>query len=358
MPGSGTTRVHRHRWRAVAVATAAALLLLTSPAAAQDVPPVIAAATISPASLPSIGGTVTVTAAVTDDLGVFWVEANVYGPGSFLTAPMLPTDEAGTYSGTLDLPANHAVDAVHHQIQVVATDSTSATATAYIGDVEVRGNPPFDAKPVVSDPSVAPTSLPVSGGLVQLGLTASDAGGISEAYAAITGPTGAIENVALGAIGGDRFTGTFAAPANTSIFPAYYEIAFHAVDDIGQHTVVGGERVTVAARPTGRLEIHPAKADFGNVKRGRTGQRAIVVRNVGAKGTLPVSGLVQTSGAPFFLVGQTNAGIAFSLKPGESRTLHVEFRPAALGLFAGRVNVVRTDGGQAFLHVPATGRGT
>jgi len=47
------------------------------------------------------------------------------------------------------------------QIQVVAVDGTSATNMAYIGDVEIRGNPPFDEKPTISDVSVTPTSLPV-----------------------------------------------------------------------------------------------------------------------------------------------------------------------------------------------------
>jgi hypothetical protein len=116
--------------------------------------------------------------------------------------------------------------------------------------------------------------------------------------------------------------------------------------------------VTVAARPTGQLKIKPGARNFGNVKRGRTAQRTIVVQNLGAKGTLPVGGLIQTSGAPFFIVGQTAAGVAFSLKPGESKTYHVRFRPTARGLFTGRVNVVRTDYGQPGLHAALTGRGT
>ena len=228
----------------------------------------------------------------------------------------------------------------------------------FIGDVEVLGNPPFDEKPIVWDPSVTPTSLPTSGGPVNLAVSAWDLRGISEAYASITGPAGASYNVPLEAIGADRFTGVFNAPANTGIFPAYYEIEFAASDDIGQQTIVSGERVTVAARPTGQLKIKPGSLDFGKVKRGRTARRTIVVKNLGAKGTLPISGLIQTSGAPFFIVGQTAAGVAFSLKPGESKTYRVEFRPTARGRFTGRVNVVRTDSGQPGLHASLTGRGT
>jgi len=340
------------------VATFAPLLLLTTPAAAEDFPPVITNAQISPSTLPSNGGTVTVTADVVDDISVFSVGANAYGPG-FLSAPMLLTDsDAGTYTGTIDIGPNFNEDSVNYQIEVVAIDGTSGTTMEFIGDVEVRGNPPFDEKPIVWDPSVSPTSLPRSGGPVNLAVSAWDLRGISEAYASITGSAGESYNVPLEAISADRFTGVFNAPANTSIFPAYYEIEFSALDDIGQQTIVSGERVTVAARPTGRLEIKPGDRDFGKVKRGKTARGTIVVKNRGAKDTLPIGGLIQTSGAPFFVVGQTAAGVAFSLKPGESKTYHVEFRPTARGLFTGQVNVVRTDYGQPGLHAPLTGRGT
>jgi hypothetical protein len=83
-----------------------------------------------------------------------------------------------------------------------------------------------------------------------------------------------------------------------------------------------------------------------------------VVKNGGAAGTLPIDGLIQTSGAPFFVAGQTAAGVAFSLEPGESKTYRLKFRPTARGLFTGQVNVVRTDYGQPGLHVSLTGRGT
>jgi Abnormal spindle-like microcephaly-assoc'd, ASPM-SPD-2-Hydin len=355
---SRTARPHKRRWMATTmVAMFAPLLLLTAPAAAEDFPPVITNAHISPGSLPSNGGTVTVTADVVDDISVFSVGANAYGPG-FLSAPMLLTGlDAGTYTGTFEIGPNFNEDSVNYQIEVVAIDGTSGTTMEFIGDVEVRGNPPFDEKPIMWDPSVSPTSLPRSGGPVNLAVSAWDLRGITEAYASITGPVGE-SNVPLQAISADRFTGVFNAPANTGIFPAYYEIEFSAMDDIGQQTTVSGERVTVAARRTGQLEIKRGDRDFGKVKRGKSARRTIVVKNRGAKGTLPIGGLIQTSGAPFSVVGQTAAGVAFSLKPGESKTYHVEFRPTALGRFTGQVNVVRTDSGQPGLHALLIGRGT
>ena len=119
------------------------------------------------------------------------------------------------------------------------------------------------------DPSVTPTSLPKSGGPVNLAVSAWDLRGISEAYASIAGPAGASYNVPLEPISADRFTGVFNAPANTGIFPAYYEIEFSAIDDIGQQTIVSGERVTVAARPTGQLKITPGDSQL---REGQAGQ--------------------------------------------------------------------------------------
>jgi hypothetical protein len=251
-----------HRWMAAALVAMFAVVL-TTPAAAEDFPPVVSNAHISPATLPSNGGTITVTADVVDDISVFSVGANAYGP-RFLSAPMLLTDaDAGTYTGTIDIGPNFGEDPVNYQIEVVAIDGTSGTTIELIGDVEVRGNPPFDEKPIVWDPSVTPASLSTGGGTLNLAVSAWDLRGISEAYASIAGPDGASSTVPLEAIGADRFTGVFHAPANTSIFPAYYEIEFAALDDIGQQTTISGERVTVAARPTGRLKIKPGDVTSG-----------------------------------------------------------------------------------------------
>ena len=128
MSGSRTARAHKRRWMATTlVAMFAPLLLLATPAAAEDSPPVISNAHISPATLPSNGGTVTVTADVVDDISVFSVGANAYGPG-FLSAPMLLTDlDAGTYTGTFDIGPNFNEDPVNYQIEVVAIDGTSGT---------------------------------------------------------------------------------------------------------------------------------------------------------------------------------------------------------------------------------------
>src|SRR4051812_45438045 len=134
MPGSRTAR----RRTIATLAAVVALLVPAAPAAAQDAPPAITNAHISPASLPSTGGTVTVSADVADDISVFSVEANAYGPG-FLTAPMLLTDgDAGTYTGTLELGPNFGEDPVSYQIEIVAIDGASATTMELAGDVEVR----------------------------------------------------------------------------------------------------------------------------------------------------------------------------------------------------------------------------
>ena len=114
MLGFEKAKGDKRHWLATALGIFAPLLLLATPAAAEDFPPVISNAHISPATLPSNGGTVTVTADVVDDISVFSVGANAYGPG-FLSAPMLLTDgDAGTYTGTFDIGPNFNEDPVNY----------------------------------------------------------------------------------------------------------------------------------------------------------------------------------------------------------------------------------------------------
>jgi hypothetical protein len=339
--------------RALVVVAMLASLLLTTPAAAEDLPPVVSNPVINPADLPPAGGTVTVSADVTDDISVSSVGASAYGPES-LSVPMVLTDpDAGTYTGSFDIGPNFSEEPAGYQIEIVAVDGASGTTIEIVGAVEVAGRPPFDEKPIVWDPSVSPTSLPAGGGPVSLAVSATDLRGISEAYASIAGPGGAAYQVPLEPTGGNRFSGVFEAPANTSGTPAVYAIEFSALDDIGQQTTVSGAPVTVAARAAGRLKLKPGERRFGKVRRGKVARRTIVVKHVGAEGT--VSGVVETSGAPFFVAGRS---AAFELEPGESKRFRVEFRPTARGRFTGRVDVVRDDGRQPGLHATLRGRGT
>lgn len=335
------------------------VLILTAtaiPASANiDNPPVISSASFSPTSLPNTGGLITVTAHVVDDAGVQAVFAQLSGD----LGGDIPMSYAGSdnYTGTFDIGPNHSEIPLTFYVQVYATDIDDAPADHYAGQGSVAETIPFDELPMVWDPSVTPTSLPVSGGTVTLAVTAADTRGILEVYALLaTGPGDTPDYVPLDPISFDRFQSTFWLPANTSNSALTYFVNFVAVDDAGQQASVEGSTVTVAGRPTGLLEIRPGDRDFGKVKIGKSAARTVVVRNLGGKGTFPVAGVL-TASAPFSVVGQTATGLPFTLKPGETKTFTVRFAPTSLGLKTGKVNVVRSDDKQAGLFATVTGRG-
>jgi hypothetical protein len=341
---------------AVAVAALTPLLALPSSAGANDAP-VVTNTTITPSALTYVGGNVTITANVTDDsnaLDIVFIE--VRGPYWWSVA-MTQGPDPFQWSGTVELPPNFTPDPIGWQFEVRALDLEEAETSVAAGHVLVDGQPPFDQPPSVYDPAVTPRNLPSTGGPVTLAVSASDTRGISEAYAVVNGPGGATTHVVLQPISADRFTGVFNAPANPGTSAMQYSVVMTALDDIGQAGTADGGLITVAGRPTGRLEIKPGTLDFGATQVGKRNQRSVVLRNVGARSTVPVEGLIQTSGAPYVVVGAPATGLPFCLRAGETMTIRVEFRPTAVGVRKGTLRVSRPDRVQPTLSVPLSGAG-
>ncbi len=147
----------------------------------------------------------------------------------------------------------------------------------------------------------------------------------------------------------------FNAPANTGTAAVEYTVRLVAVDGLGQQNHLD-TAFRVAGRPTGRLEVKTTALDFGVAKVGKRKQRSVVVRNVGARSTLPVQGVITTSGAPFLIAG-ASTDVPFCLRPGESLNVLVEFRPTVAGVEHGTLSVIRTDNVQPPLAVALTGAG-
>jgi len=80
------------------------------------------------------------------------------------------------------------------------------------------------------------------------------------------------QDVQLNPIGSDRFTGVFNAPANTGIFPSTTRSSSRA-DDIGQQTIVSGDRVTVAAETDRPAQDLARSYDFLWAAQGSTALR-------------------------------------------------------------------------------------
>ena len=363
MLGSGTVG-QRVLWSVCLLATLlSGSAALPSTASAQD-PPQFSNASISPTTLPHTGGTVSVSALVYHDQGtdgIREVYAEVGGEFGNVIVPMTSTASGGSvlsdWNATFNVPANPNPWDSSFYVQVYAIGTDGSVADTFAGQGTIEAAPAFNEPPVISDPSVTPSRLPHTGGIVTLAVTASDLGGISGAYALVsTGAGSPIHRVSLDAISADRFQGTFAAPASTSNADTTYFVNFVAADHIGQESSQEGPTFAVAGRPTGSLAVVPTDRDFGKVKLGRTATRNVVLRNTGGKTTFPVSGVLRSSGAPFSVGGQIE--MPFTLKPGEKRTFTIAFAPKVLGQATGRIDVVRSDAKQPGLDVTVTGRGT
>jgi hypothetical protein len=131
-------------------------------------------------------------------------------------------------------------------------------------------------------------------------------------------------------------------------------------DDIGQSASADAGLVTVAAAAPppnlAKLAVSPGTLSFQTIRVGDRERESIVVRNTGGRSAGTVRGVVAVSGAGFSLVGTGPTGIAFTLRPGESKAIKVEFRPAGAGRYAGTVSVRRNDGAQPGLAVRLSGQ--
>jgi hypothetical protein len=372
MPGRMGTLLRQHRASVVALALLATLLLALPASAAacgeeggEDTGPLITNAKLSPASLPSGGGTVAISARVEDDCGVQQVYAEVNSTeGVYISFQLLPYEDinsnARVYRGEFQVPANFQEWAVSYQANISAEDTNGAFAEAYAGEVEVAGLPPFDEAPYVFEPSVAPNVLGGGGGTVKIGVSASDNRGLANVYAIVSYPDNSEKEVWLEPISFSRFESPLKLPASLGGSPSIYSVAVFAEDDIGQTTGAYAGTVTVEPKGTpnpGWLSLEPSYRRFGHVTIDEKGWRSVVLKNTGKAGSPPVSGFLRTSGLPFFLPGAGPDGVHFTLEAGEQRKFDIGFKPTALGLKSGRLMVVRSDLAQPKLGMPLFGTG-
>jgi len=98
-------------------------------------PPTVTTATVAPAELPFIGGTVTITAEVTDDDTVATVSAQVAGAGGTDTVTLALNGEQ--YTGDYVADGNPGPDEDAYTVTVTATDNKGATSDPVSRDFTV-----------------------------------------------------------------------------------------------------------------------------------------------------------------------------------------------------------------------------
>ena len=330
----------------------------------EDTPPIVSNGMVTPANLPHDGGTINISADVTDDLGIMMVYAEVLDQNGNPNSVQLLFQGGNSYGGSFNVPPNLTDAPVSYFVNITATDTNGAFDTETAGAVQVDAQPPFDEAPVVGAITVEPRNLPSGGGAVTIRAGATDNLSVVSVKAVITAPGSATTEVELQPVSASEFEGVFHAPANGGATPVQYAISIVATDDLGQEGTGNGGNVTVAGAPPAdqNLKVTPGKLNFGRVFLGRRVRLQLVLRNSTRRSGAAISGIVVAPGTPFRLVGASSQGgatesIAFTLRPGERRTYTVEFRPTSAGAFQGELVVQRSDGGQAGFAVHLTGRG-
>jgi hypothetical protein len=351
----------RSRVGVVALALLGALLLALPAGAAacgedgtEDTGPLVTEAKLTPANLPSEGGTGVISARVEDDCGVQQVYAEINSTeGTYIGFQLLPTEalnsNSAVYRGEFQIPANFQEWEVGYQGNVSAEDTNGAFAEAYAGEIDVAGMPPFDEPPYISAASSAPSVWGAWGGTTKISAEASDTRSLASVYAIVTNPDNSETEIPLGATSFSHFEGTLELPANFTGEPQIYSVAVFAEDDIGQTTGAYGGAITVEPKGTphpGQLTLEPNALHFGPVSIGQEVSASVVLSNTGKPGSPPVSGFLRASGPQFSLPGASDEGLSFTLGPGEQQVVAVDFQPSAKGQQAGRLALARADGRQ------------
>lgn len=206
-------------------------------------PPAITECALSPTRLPFRGGTVVITATVTDDISVSSVSALVRRPDDSVAQVPMARQPNGSYRGQFAAPANSSTVDQTYGVVIAARDTSNnlrevacGTFSVILRDVE---------RPVLSAPIVAPRVLPNSGGTVGLAITVSDNLSIDQVAATVVRAGQAPVRVSLSPQGNGAYTGSFAAPANPTERAHIYGVAFSATDGSGNLSTVDAGVFTV-----------------------------------------------------------------------------------------------------------------
>jgi hypothetical protein len=361
-----TTSIGWVRVPTTLLAFVGAMLLLCGQAVAdgggpEDNPPMIGGGAVTPSSLSYEGGSVQLSAEVTDDFGVSMVYALIYDPDGSTQLIQLYQGDLNTYYGTLEVPENYSNEQANYSVEIQAWDTNGGYAGSLVGGVQEEAALPFDQYPYVVGEALAPSYLPAEGGPTTISVEASDDRSIADVHALLTTlPGGGDTELTLSPRGENRYEGTFTAPANSGPLAAEYIVEIIAEDDIGQQTRVTAGTLVVEAPPAppsvGQLKSSSRIRRFGTVPVGKAATEFVFVRNAPRVGGAPVEGTVRINGsADFSLVG-ASAG-HFVVNPGERRAFQVKFKPTTNGQQTASLEFVRDDGGQPGFATGLSGRG-
>lgn len=329
-------------------------------------PPVIQSCLLDPTELPHTGGQVTLTAVVTDNVGVGTVTATITPEGGPPVDAPLTQGSGDIWSTNFSLAGNAAAAPVVYTVTIKAEDGAGNSVSEPCGTVTVAA--PDVTLPVISNPEVTPGSLSPDGGTVTIRATVTDNVGVEQVVADVNAnlpppkgkkgkkgkrrnrprPSAVVAQVPLTHVGDNVYEGQYTAPANDTSQPVNYTVTVRAQDPSQNEATAPGGGFTVAAFVPGRIQVTPATLNFGLVDLNDTVQREFTIRNVG-KGFLTAE--MTNLGEPFQILlkkeNPTPLGdkerYFFGLAPGESLQVRVLFTPRRHARYPAEIRIFSSD---------------
>jgi hypothetical protein len=270
--------------------------------------------------------------------------------------PLLPQG-GDDYAGTFDAPPNAGTKSVIHSIVVTAANA-EASAQMDCGTVEVLGSPPGDTEPpVVTFLAAEPRVLPQKGGQVLIRAEVTDDVAVQQVVAVVALPDLPGTPVPMALKAGDVYEGTASLPPNPGTKPQIYQVVVQASDPSGNTEFADGGLITVAGPAgLGRLEVQPRRLRFGETQVGLHRRRRVTLHN---RGSGPLSGSLLSLATPFSraIRGDPPGDATFTLEPGETLTVLVQFSPTHVRRSRDVLGIVSTDPTKPNVDVALSGEG-
>lgn len=208
--------------------------------------PMLSSPSVTPDILPSTGGNALASVTAVDNVGLDLVEVVVTNPDTTESRFTMTAGSGNEYQKQLPFPANPTSTPQVYKLLFSARDATGNLTTLPGGTVMV--SPADLAAPTIVSCQVTPTSLPFSGGLVNISAVVTDNIGVATVIAIVNPPTGPDVNVPLTRGEGDEWSGTYNVPGNTGTETASYGVQIQADDASGNSDTEVCDTVTVAGR--------------------------------------------------------------------------------------------------------------
>ena len=151
------------------------------------------------------------------------------------------------WEGTFSVPANPSrTGPVTYSTQATALDD--AGQSGFADGPQIYVAPVANQQPVVTNASVAPTSLAATGGEVTIRAEATDPdGAVDQVTAYVTSPDSTVTTLTMSRpAAGEPYEATWAAPANPTDAPVEHVVSVVAVDSEGASGSADAGSVTVA----------------------------------------------------------------------------------------------------------------